>query len=82
MANENKKIETPKQEMPLGKLNYILMTACMVLIVIGLCLMGGSPNEGSTFNYDIFSSTRTTVGPILALLGFVLMAPAILYRKK
>lgn len=82
MSNENKKAEDTKHEMPLCKLNYILMAICLVLIVIGLCLMGGSPNQGSTFNYDIFSSTRTTVGPMLALMGFVLMAPAILYRKK
>ena len=82
MANETKKDEAPKQQMPLGKLNYIMMAACLVLIVIGMCLMAGSPNQGDTFNYDIFNSTRTTVGPMLALLGFVLMAPAILYRKK
>ena len=82
MANESNKTEQPKEKMPLGKLNYILMTACLVLIVIGMCLMAGSPNEGSTFNYDIFNSTRITVGSLLALLGFVLMAPAILYRKK
>ena len=82
MANENKKTETSRQEMPLGKLNYILMAVCLALIIIGLCLMAGSANEGSTFNYDIFNSTRTTVGPMVALLGFVLMAPAILYRKK
>ena len=82
MAKENKKTDKPQPLMPLGKLNFILMAACMLLIVIGLCLMGGSANEGETFNYEIFSSTRTTVGPMLALLGFVLMAPAILYRKK
>lgn len=82
MAKETKKTDKPQPMMPLGKLNFILMAACMLLIVIGLCLMGGSANEGDTFNYEIFSSTRTTVGPMLALLGFVLMAPAILYRKK
>ena len=45
-------------------------------------LMAGSPNEGDTFNYHIFDASRVTVGPLLALAGFVLMAPAILYRKK
>ena len=82
MAKEIKQSESQKQEMPLGKINYIMMAVCLVLIVIGLCLMAGSANQGDTFNYDIFNSTRTTVGPMIALLGFVLMAPAILYRKK
>ncbi len=82
MAKEIKQSESQKQEMPLGKINYIMMAVCLVLIVIGLCLMAGSANQGETFNYDIFNSTRTTVGPMIALLGFVLMAPAILYRKK
>ncbi len=82
MAKEIKQSESQKQEMPLGKINYVMMAVCLVLIVIGLCLMAGSANQGETFNYDIFNSTRTTVGPMIALLGFVLMAPAILYRKK
>lgn len=82
MAKEIKQSKSQKQEMPLGKINYIMMAVCLVLIVIGLCLMAGSANQGETFNYDIFNSTRTTVGPMIALLGFVLMAPAILYRKK
>lgn len=82
MAKEIKQSEPQRQEMPLGKINYFMMAVCLVLIVIGLCLMAGSANQGETFNYDIFNSTRTTVGPMIALLGFVLMAPAILYRKK
>lgn len=67
---------------PLGKLNMILMACCLLLIVVGFWLMTGSANEGSEFNYDIFEARRTTVGPMIALAGFVLMAPAILYRRK
>ena len=67
---------------PLGKINFLLMAVCMLLIVIGLWMMAGSANEGTTFNNAIFESRRTTVGPMIALLGFVLMAPAILYRNK
>ena len=59
-----------------------MIAACLLLIAFGMFLMAVSPNEGDTFNYAIFESSRTTVGPMLTLLGFVLMAPAILYRKK
>lgn len=83
MATDLKK--TDKQEgvrMPLGKINFILMAVCAVLIIVGFFLMAGSANEGDTFNYDIFNSTRTVVGPMIAFAGFVLMAFAIIFRKK
>ena len=83
MATELK--QTNKQEgmkMPLGKINFILMAVCALLIIVGFFMMCGSPNEGTTFNEDIFNSTRTIVGPTIALLGFVLMAFAIMYKKK
>ena len=67
---------------PLTKINFILMGICLLLIIIGFLLMTGSANVGDTFNKDIFSSSRVTVGPIIAFLGFVLMAFAIIYRKK
>ncbi|MBQ0116015.1 MAG: DUF3098 domain-containing protein [Bacteroidales bacterium] len=68
--------------MPLGKINFILMGVCLLLIVVGFWLMTGSANEGDKFNYDIFESSRIVVGPFLAFAGFVLMAVAIIYRKK
>lgn len=67
---------------PLEKINMVLMACCLLLIVIGFWLMTGSANEGSDFNYAIFESRRTTIGPMIALAGFVLMAPAILYKRK
>ena len=76
--------KTDKKEsfiFPLGKINMILMACCLLLIVIGFWMMTGSANEGSDFNYAIFESRRTTIGPMIALAGFVLMAPAILYKR-
>ena len=67
---------------PLGKINFILMGICLLLIIIGFWLMTGSANVGSKFNEDLFESSRVTTGPIIAFLGFVLMAFAIIYRKK
>ena len=78
-ANEKKNSAT---NFALNKTNFILMAACLVLIIVGFFMMCGSPNEGTTFNEDIFNSTRTIVGPTIALLGFVLMAFAIMYKKK
>ena len=77
---ENK--EKGKVSYPLTKINFILMGICLLLIVIGFWLMTGSANVGEKFNNDLFESSRVTTGPIIAFLGFVLMAFAIIYRKK
>ena len=87
MAKQEKKSQVEnktkgKVSYPLGKINYILMAVCLLLIIIGFALMGGSANVGAKFNNDIFESSRVTTGPIIAFLGFVLMAFAIIYRKK
>ena len=89
MAKETTKAQPQKQVpqqsksvFPLDKINLVLIAICFVLIAVGFALMGGSANEGSNFNYDIFSTRRTVVGPTIALLGFVLMIVAIMYKKK
>ncbi len=78
-SQQSKEIE---EKMPLNKMNYIMIGVCLLLIAIGFFLMGGSSNEGATFNNDVFNSTRTVVAPFITFLGFVLMVPAILYRGK
>lgn len=87
MAKEVKQSQVEKKagekvSYPLGKINFILMGICLLLIIIGFALMTGSANVGDTFNTKIFESSRVTVGPIIAFFGFVLMAFAIIYRKK
>lgn len=57
-----------------GKMNYRLMILGVVLIVIGCAMMAGQE--------DIFSFTKITLGPIIAMIGFVLQVFAIMYRPK
>ena len=63
------------------KLNAILIAVSLVIIVIGLALMAGEPSGATKFNPDIFSFRRITVGPMIALLGFVSMIIAILFKS-
>jgi len=65
----------------LPKLNLILIAVSVVIIVIGFALMAGEPS-GEVYNPDIFSFRRITVGPMIALFGFVFMLFAILFRSK
>ena len=83
MAKQKADQRTNQAEpMPLGKMNYIMIAVSLLLIVIGFCMMSGSTNEGSTFNYDVFSSTRIVVAPFITFVGFLLMVPAILYKGR
>jgi hypothetical protein len=66
----------------LPKLNLILIAVSFVIIVVGFCLMVGAPSGEEAYNPDIFSVRRITVGPMIALFGFVSMIFAILFRGK
>ena len=66
----------------LPKLNLILIAVSFVIIVIGFCLMVGSPSGEEYYSPDIFSVRRITVGPMIALFGFISMIFAILFRGK
>ncbi len=79
---EKKTISNDTTTMPLGTINYVLMGVSLLLIVVGFALMSGSGNTGSEWNPDIFASRRIVVAPLVTFLGFILMAPAILWRKK
>lgn len=68
-----------KQSLP--KLNIILIAVSFLIIVVGFALMAGEPS-GETYNPDIFSVRRITVGPMIALFGFVSMVVSILWKGK
>ena len=92
MAQANKKQPTlnstsaatgkTSESLPLNKLNYIMIAVSLALIALGFFMMAGSANHGSSFNNDVFNSTRIVVAPFITFVGFLLMVPAILYRGK
>jgi len=64
-----------------GPMNYKLMVAGVVIILIGFVLMtGGGSEDPNVFNPEIFSFRRITLAPIVVLIGFVLEIFAILYK--
>ena len=65
----------------LSKINLILIGISFLTVILGLALMAGAPSS-DTYNPDIFSVRRITVGPMISLLGFILMIFAILYKSK
>lgn len=63
----------------LSKINLILIAVSVVIIVVGFLLMSGVAS-GDVYNPDIFAPRYITVGPMISLVGFVLMIVAILYK--
>lgn len=72
-----------KKDFALGKINYIICAAALVIVIIGFFLMTGPATtiEGG-FEPDIFSSRRIIVAPMVCFFGFLLMIAGILYRVK
>ena len=66
----------------LPKRNSIFIAICVLIIVIGFALMSGEPSGATEYNPDIFSFRRITLGPMIALGGFLLMIVAILFPEK
>lgn len=53
------------------------------IVVLGFVLMmGGGAESPDTFNYDIFSFRRITLAPIVVLIGFGMVAWAIIRKPK
>lgn len=65
-----------------NKINYILIAIGVVIIILGFVLMTGPSTTETTFEPSIFSARRIKVAPLVCLLGFLFMIPAIMYRPK
>ena len=78
----NNNQEGPQQErMPLGRKNYAMMLAGVVIIVLGFLLMsGGGEHTATEFDESIFSFRRITLAPIVVIAGFVFEIFAIMKR--
>ena len=71
-----------KRDFAFGRMNFILLAASMIVVIIGFILMGGDGSTDTAYNPDIFSVRRTKVAPIVCLIGFVSMIYAVVYKTK
>ena len=63
-------------------MNFILLAAGMVVVIIGFILMSGDGTEDGSFNPEIFNATRIKVAPAVCFIGFVSMIYAIIRKPK
>ena len=72
----------PEDQMALSRKNFIYMAVAGVMIVAGFLLMLGPSSTVDHYEPDIFSTRRIVIGPLIAFLGFVAMAIAIIAMPK
>ena len=67
-------------QLPLVKINFILMAIAALMIVVGFILIsGGAPESADQFNPEVFSSRRIVVGPTITFLGFIFLGVGIMW---
>lgn len=70
-------------DLPLGPTNYRLIVVGLVFIAVGFILMGGGGSEDpDVFDHSIFNFRRTTLAPILVLIGYGIEVYAILKKPE
>lgn len=69
------------EQLAFTRLNYILLIAGAVLILLGFLLMsGGGSDDPNVFSDAIFSARRLTVAPIVIVLGYLTVLYSIMKK--
>ena len=71
-----------KNKFAFDKMNFLLLAAGMVVVIIGFLLMTGPSSSPEHFEPDIFSVSRIKVAPIVCLIGFVSIIYAVVRKPK
>lgn len=79
---EREPIVDGRKAMAFHRINYILLTVGMVIVIIGFLLMVSKPSTSEAYNPGIFSPLHIKVAPVVCLAGFLFMIVAIVFRKK
>ena len=73
--------QSSNTEILFDKINYILIGIGGILIILGFIFMSGGNQDPKVFNEaELYSFRRITLAPITILLGFLLVAIAILKK--
>lgn len=71
-----------KNNFALGKVNFIMLAVCMVVVIIGFVLMSGGESTPEAYDPEIFNAMRTKVAPVICLVGFLGMIVSVMYKPK
>lgn len=71
-----------KQQFAFSRINFYLLAAAIVIILVGFVLMSGKGSTDTHFDPSIFDQRRTVIAPMVCFVGYLFMIVAILYRSK
>lgn len=71
-----------KKNLAFGKLNFILLAASMLIVILGFILMSGGESTDTNYDPEIFNAMRIKVAPVICFVGFVSMIYAIVRKPK
>lgn len=71
-----------KKNFAFDKVNFILLAAGMLVVILGFVLMVGGGSTDEAYDPEIFSAMRIKVAPVMCFIGFVSMVYAIVRKPK
>ena len=71
-----------KKNFAFDKVNFILLAAGMLVVILGFVLMAGGGSTVEAYAPEIFSAMRIKVAPVMCFIGFVSMVYAIVRKPK
>ncbi len=71
-----------KRNFPFDKVNYLLLAAGFIIIVVGFLLMAGPGSTETHYEPDIFSFRRIKLAPAVCFFGFIFIIYAIMRKPK
>jgi len=75
--------QKPRMQFAFERKNYMILLGGILLIIIGfITLAGGGSKDPNQFSYELFSTQRMVVAPIILLLGYITVAVSIMYKEK
>ena len=81
--SENSTLGTDEIGFALPKKNIIYIIAGFFAMLLGYLLMlGGGSEDPNIFNYEMFSTIRLVIAPVIILIGICIIIWAIMYKGK
>lgn len=71
-----------KRNFAFERINYILLLAGVLIIILGFILMCGPSTTETHFEPDIFSVRRIKLAPTVCFFGFLFVIYSIIHRSK
>ncbi len=71
-----------KRNLAFDKMNFILIAAGMLVVIIGFILLSGGSSDYEHFDESIFNAMHIKVAPVVCLFGFAFITYGVMRKPK